>query len=159
MIEYGIYGLIFFIVGLVIWMKRKRMYKPLKGNGLRLLVPIPILLIGGTIAILQIKGHINIWYELAGLAFGILLSIPLIYTTNYEIRDDNNIYAVRNKAFFVSIVVLIVIRLLLRDYLATFGVQTEMLIFLAIGFGYVIPWRVASYTKFRKVKQTLSATI
>ncbi|MCH5585363.1 cytochrome c biogenesis protein CcdC [Shimazuella sp. AN120528] len=127
--------------------------KPIKGNGIGILIPIPIFLLMCFLAVSQQKGAFHVWYELAGIIFGFAMSIPLILATNYEIREEGQIFAVRNKVFIYTFIAIIIIRILLHQYLQMLGTQTEMMILLAVASGYLIPWRVASYLKFRKIKQ------
>lgn len=88
-----------------------------------------------------------------GIAFGlgVLLSIPLIWTTNYEVREDKLIYAQKNWGFVVAFVGVVLIRLVLRQQLGTLDPQTKLALFMTMAFGYIIPWRIVSFSKFRRV--------
>ncbi|MGG2091953.1 CcdC protein domain-containing protein [Bacillus sp. S13(2024)] len=45
------------------------------------------------------KIHAAGWEWICALIFGFLLSIPLIRTTNYELRSDQHIFATKNRSF------------------------------------------------------------
>jgi membrane protein CcdC involved in cytochrome C biogenesis len=84
-------------------------------------------------------------------AFGLLLSVPLIWTTNYELRSDQHIYAVKNISFIIAFLVILIIRFLFRDYLKWLGPETVGALFITIALGYILPWRIISFLKFRKL--------
>ncbi|WP_179136049.1 CcdC protein domain-containing protein [Paenibacillus sp. 32352] len=57
------------------------------------------------------------WAYGLALGLGMVLSLPLIWTTNYEVREDNLIYAKKNWGFVFAFVGIILIRLFLRKEL------------------------------------------
>jgi membrane protein CcdC involved in cytochrome C biogenesis len=146
------YTILILVAALVIWRRTRGMFRPIKGNGVRLLVPLLFLLpsIG---LILNPKVHVDAWEWLAAAGLGCLLSIPLIWTTNYERRADQQIYAVRNLGFFISFIAVLAIRFILRDYLSAIDKESLTALFLTVAIGYIVPWRIASYLKFRKLYQ------
>ena len=72
------------------------MHKPIKGSGKRILWPLlfltPVLYGFGPVhpAILQV---------VIAVFIGVLFSVPLIVLTNYERRDDGNIYTKKVLSF------------------------------------------------------------
>ena len=98
-----------------------------------------------------------VWGLVAFLAGAVFFSYPLIRTSRFEARDGQ-IYLKRSKAFIVILLVLLVIRLILHDYVEQFVSlpQTGALFFL-LAFGMLVPWRVAMLIGYRKLQRTLPA--
>nr|WP_281172534.1 CcdC protein domain-containing protein [Ectobacillus panaciterrae] len=139
------------IAALVLWRRTRAMYRPIKGNGVRLLLPILYVLLPSIPIILNPKAHAASWEWICALIFGFLLSIPLIWTTNYELRSDQHIYATKNRSFIIVFVIIFIIRFLLRDYLKWLGTETEAALFVTVALGYILPWRIVSFLKFRRI--------
>ena len=145
------YVFVILIAALVLWRRTRAMYRPVKGNGTRLLLPILFLLLPCIPIILNPKANVAGWELVCAAIFGFLLSIPLIWTTNYEYRSDQHIYAVRNKSFVFSFLIVFIIRFFLRDYLKFLGPDTEAALFMTVALGYILPWRIISFVKFRQL--------
>ncbi|WP_239615744.1 cytochrome c biogenesis protein CcdC [Cohnella mopanensis] len=148
--DYSVYSIAILVAALVIWRRARGMYRPIRGNGTRLILPM-LFLAPSLLLIFGAKAHAPAWEWGSALAIGCLLSLPLIITTNFERRDDQQIYAVKNMGFFVSFLAVLVIRFLLRDYLSGLDQETMAALFMTLLVGYVVPWRVVSYLKFRKL--------
>lgn len=82
---------------------------------------------------------------------GGLFAVPLIILTNYERRDDGNIYTKKSAAFLITFIALVVLRYGSRQYIVDLDQQTIGLLFYVVAVSYIIPWRIACYIKFRKV--------
>lgn len=147
----SVYIMIAAIVGLVIWRRTRSMYRPMTGKGIRLLVPIFFILPGMLIVVLGPDIHFYLWEWVVALAVGAVLSIPLIWTTNYEIREDRHIYARKSTGFVVAFIAVVVIRIFLQDYLSMIDTDTKTALFMVVAVGYVVPWRIVSYMKFREL--------
>jgi membrane protein CcdC involved in cytochrome C biogenesis len=145
------YMIVIVIAALVLWRRTRAMYRPIKGNGVRLLLPILYLLLPSIPIILNPKAHAASWEWICALFFGFILSIPLIWTTSYELRSDQHIYATKNRSFIVVFVTIFIIRFLLRDYLKWLGNETEAALFMTVAIGYICPWRIVSFLKFRRI--------
>ncbi|MFB7140625.1 CcdC protein domain-containing protein [Gottfriedia sp. NPDC056225] len=145
------YMIVIVIAALVLWRRTRAMYRPIKGNGVRLLLPIFYILIPSIPIILNPAVHAAFWEWICALLFGFILSIPLIWTTNYELRSDQHIYATKNKSFIVFFVMIFIIRFVLRDYLKNLGAETVAALFITIAIAYIIPWRIVSFLKFRGI--------
>jgi hypothetical protein len=76
------------------------------------------------------------------------------FTTNYEIRQDGRIYAQKNKAFFIALIAVLVIRIALRQFISGIDPISLSLLFFTVAVGYFVLWRIISFVKFRKVKQS-----
>lgn len=143
------YGMVAAVLGFVIWRRSRSTYRPMKGTGKQLLVPIFFLCPFMMILVMNPNAHAYMWEWGAALALGILLSIPLIWTTNYELREDQHIYAKKNIGFIAAFIAIVMIRLFMRDYLGDVEQETEMALLMVVAVGYIVPWRIVSYKKFR----------
>ncbi|MBG9836666.1 MULTISPECIES: CcdC family protein [Bacillus cereus group] len=134
---------------LIFWRRYRSMHKPIKGTGKRILWPLLFL----TPGIVWFFGpvHPAILQVAIATFIGILFSVPLIVLTNYERRDDGNIYTKKSAAFLITFIALIILRYGSRQYIIDLDQQTIGLLFYVVAVSYIIPWRIASYIKFRKV--------
>ncbi|PGA32963.1 cobalamin biosynthesis protein CbiX [Bacillus toyonensis] len=134
---------------LIFWRRYRSMYKPIKGTGKRILWPLLFL----TPGIIWFFGpvHPAILRVVLAACIGILFAVPLIILTNYERRDDGNIYTKKSTAFLITFIVLVVLRYGSRQYIVDLDPQTIGLLFYVVAVSYIIPWRIACYIKFRKV--------
>ncbi|MBO9541098.1 DUF1453 family protein [bacterium] len=146
----GIYLFVIAIAALVLWRRTRSMYRPIRGSGIRLLLPLLALLPGLTL-IFNPQVSEPAWAYGIAFGLGMVLSIPLIWTTNYEVRADNFIYARKNWGFVVAFVGVVVIRLALRHELTNLEPQAKIALFMTVLCGYLIPWRIVSFIKFRRV--------
>ena len=87
------------------------------------------------------------------LAAGMLFSILLIKTSKFEVRGDQ-IYIQRSKAFIFILIGLMLIRLIAKLILGT-SIEVGVMggIFFLLAFGMIVPWRVAMYYQYKKVKE------
>ena len=134
---------------LIFWRRYRSMYKPIKGTGKRILWPLlfltpGILLFFGTVhpAIVQVT---------IAASIGVIFAIPLIFLTNYERREDGNIYTKKSAAFLITFIGIVILRYGSRQYIVDLDQQTIGLLFYVVAVSYIIPWRIACYIKFRKV--------
>lgn len=134
---------------LIFWRRYRSMHKPIKGTGKRILWPLLFL----TPGIVWFFGpvHPAILQVAIATFIGILFSVPLIVLTNYERRDDGNIYTKKSAAFLITFIALIILRYGSRQYIIDLDQQTIGLLFYVVAVSYIIPWRIAGYIKFRKV--------
>ncbi len=92
------------------------------------------------------------------IVVGMLFSIILIKTTNFEIRDAA-IYMKRSKAFVFILFGLLIIRLIGKLVLSsTIDVGELGGMFWILAFGMIVPWRIAMLIKFKKLEKTKGAT-
>jgi membrane protein CcdC involved in cytochrome C biogenesis len=134
----------------VFWLRTRRMRRPIKGKGLRLIVPL-IFMIPMLLVPFNSQLHLTTLEVVSTILLGLVMSLPLIFTTNYEVREDGQIYAKQSRAFIYALIALVAIRLGLREYLSGLDPQELAALFLIIAVSYVLPWRIVSYVKFRKI--------
>ncbi|WP_419875160.1 CcdC family protein [Candidatus Pristimantibacillus sp. PTI5] len=144
------YVMIVFIAALVLWRRTRSMYRPIRGNGIRLLVPL-LFMLPALSLIFNSNVHEPAWAFGAAFGLGILFSLPLIWTTNYEVREDNLVYAKKNWGFVAVFIGIVFLRFALRQELSDIDPQGKTALFLLVAFGYIIPWRTVSFIKFRRV--------
>lgn len=142
------------IAALVIWRRTRSMYRPIKGNGRRILFPI-VFFFPSITMYFNPAVHVHMLEGLLAVVLGGVLSIPLIWTTNYEVREDGHIYAKKNTAFIIAFIVVLAIRFFLRNHLDSIEPQTLAALFLLVAVSYVVPWRIISFYKFRKIYVSL----
>ena len=134
---------------LIFWCRYRSMYKPIKGTGLRILWPL-VFLTPGALCFLG-PVHPAILQVIIAAFIGILFAVPLIVLTNYERRDDGNIYTKKSAAFLITFIALIVLRYASRQFILDLDQRTIGLLFYLVAVSYIIPWRIACFIKFRKV--------
>jgi membrane protein CcdC involved in cytochrome C biogenesis len=148
----AVYGIMILVVGLVFWRRTMSMIRPIKGSGIRILLPIiyvtPVLSLFA-----QLPIHLKLWEIGIASLTGLLLAIPLMLTTNYEIREDGHIYAQKNKSFFIALIAVVAIRIVLRQYFSSMDAASLSMLFFTVAVSYVVPWRLVSFMKFRSIKQ------
>jgi len=146
-----LYIMVVIIAALVLFRSTRNFYRPIRGSGIRLLLPL-LYMLPASYVIMNPEAHAttNEWLAAAGIGF--VLSIPLIWTTQYEVRSDNQIYAKQNLWFIISFLAILAVRFVLRASIQDIDTQTLSALFVTVAFCYVIPWRVVSFVKFRMVK-------
>lgn len=148
----GMYGFILVIFALVFWRRTVAMIRPIQGAGFKILLPI-LYLLPGVYAFSSQPLELKPWEIAIAVLMGVLLAVPLMLTTNYEIRQDGQIYAQKNKGFFIALIAVLVIRIVLRQFISGMDPMSLASLFFTVACSYVVPWRIVSYVKFRKVKQ------
>uniref|UniRef100_UPI00403F6852 CcdC protein domain-containing protein n=1 Tax=Bacillus sp. FSL K6-1003 TaxID=2954675 RepID=UPI00403F6852 len=151
-----IFIIIIFIFGLVVWRRSVAIKNPIKGTGIRILLPV-IYMLPGFSMLLNPNLQLTRLELLTALCLGVFFSIPMILTTNFEIRHHKNIYTKPNRAFFLSLIVLLVIRLLLSLYLKGIPTYSLSFIFFLVAFTYLLIWRFTTFIKYRKLLNKINS--
>lgn len=85
---------------------------------------------------------------------GMLFSIILIRTTNFEVRGED-IFIKRSKAFGFILFGLLMVRLIWKLALSnTVDIGELGGMFWILAFGMIVPWRIAMLLKFNKLEKT-----
>lgn len=89
------------------------------------------------------------------LILGTIFAFPMILTTNYEIRENGQIYTKANKYFVYFIIGLMLVRYGMEKFLfrETNPLITLILVFILL-ISYLTIWRVASFIKYRKLSKS-----
>jgi len=89
---------------------------------------------------------------LEALGVGMLFSLILIRTTNFEIRE-NGIFMKRSKAFVFILFGLLIIRLVGKLVLSsTIDIGELGGMFWILAFGMIVPWRIVMLVKFNRLE-------
>nr|WP_251136406.1 cytochrome c biogenesis protein CcdC [Exiguobacterium sp. s122] len=95
------------------------------------------------------------WLEVGeALLVGLIFSIFLIKTSNFEKRDGE-VYLSRSKAFFIVVFVLLAIRTAMKAFIGgEVNVFATGGLFYLIAWGMIVPWRIAMYQKYKQIMAT-----
>ncbi|MCY9670697.1 cytochrome c biogenesis protein CcdC [Paenibacillus alginolyticus] len=126
------------------------MRKPLKTSGVTLLLPI-LYISTSLMQLFDPSLHIREEQVIIALLIGMIVSIPLILTTNFEVRDNGNTFIKRNKTVFVLLIVIFALRFLAIATIKSIVPSTLSFMCNLITFGYIATWRIISFIKFRSV--------
>jgi membrane protein CcdC involved in cytochrome C biogenesis len=148
--QYGMYAMILVIFGLVLWRRTRAMVRPIKGSGLRILLPL-LYMSPALAVVIQPSVHMTSIEIVVSVIFGIILSVPLIYTTGYEVREDGKIYAKKSIGFVIALICVFIIRRLVTNFVPHIDVLTLNALSIISLFVYIGLWRIISYSKFKKV--------
>jgi membrane protein CcdC involved in cytochrome C biogenesis len=148
--QYGMYAMLLVIFGLVLWRRTRAMVRPIKGSGLRILLPL-LYMSPALSVVIQPSVHMTSIEIVVSVIFGIILSVPLIYTTGYEVREDGKIYAKKSIGFVIALICVFIIRRLVTNFLPHIDVLTLNALSIISLFVYIGLWRIISYSKFKKV--------
>lgn len=87
---------------------------------------------------------------------GLFFSLFLIFTSNFEIKD-NQIYMKRSKLFPFILITLLIIRTVGKFFLSD-SIDPGQLagMFFLLAFSMIVPWRIAMYFKYKKLKNQLA---
>ncbi|REK75563.1 CcdC protein domain-containing protein [Paenibacillus paeoniae] len=128
---------------------RRRMSVPIK-SGVSLLLPI-LYVSTSLFQLLDPKLHVVNSHYIYAFGIGIVLSIPLIMTTNFEKRSGE-IFIQRNKTLFIILISFFVIRLIFHGHFLSNDVDTSNFLMNMVMLSYITVWRMASYRKYKAVK-------
>jgi membrane protein CcdC involved in cytochrome C biogenesis len=93
------------------------------------------------------------WGFIDFFAGAIFFSIPLILTSKFE-QIGNSIYLRRSKAFIVILLTILMVRLLLHGYVEQWvSILQTAAMFFVLAFGMLLPWRIAMYLQYSKLKK------
>lgn len=95
------------------------------------------------------------WLEVGeALIVGLIFSVFLIKTSNFEKRDGE-VYLSRSKAFFIVVFALLAIRTIMKVFLGSeVNIFATGSLFYLIAWGMIVPWRIAMYQKYKRIAMT-----
>ncbi|TCI39859.1 cytochrome c biogenesis protein CcdC [Exiguobacterium sp. SH3S2] len=122
-------------------------------NAKKILIP-PLAMSTGMLQFLVPAFRLT-WLEVGeALVVGLIFSIFLIKTSNFEKRDGE-VYLSRSKAFFIVVFALLAIRTVMKAFL---GDEVNIFatggLFYLIAWGMIVPWRIAMYQKYKRIATT-----
>lgn len=119
-------------------------------NAKKILIP-PLAMSTGMLQFLVPAFRLT-WLEVGeALLVGLIFSVFLIKTSNFEKRDGE-VYLSRSKAFFVVVFVLLAIRTVMKAFIGDeVNVFATGGLFYLIAWGMIVPWRIAMYQKYKQI--------
>lgn len=86
---------------------------------------------------------------------GLFFSLFLIFTSNFEVKGSE-IYMKRSKLFPVILISLLIIRSVGKFFLSD-SIDPGQLasMFFLLAFSMIVPWRIAMYVKYKKLKDRM----
>lgn len=137
---------------LAIFIRTKAAQKPATAK--KIILP-PIFMSTGALMYLFPPFRITPMEIFEALAVGFIFSIFLIKTSTFEVRGKE-IYLKRSKAFVFILFGLLFIRIILKSYLSsTIDVGELSGMFFLLAFGMIVPWRIAMFISYKKLKNEL----
>lgn len=92
---------------------------------------------------------------LESFVLGVLFSTVLIWTSRFEVKGSE-IYMKRSKAFPIILISLLVIRTVIKIFISNEIDLGEIAgMFFLLAFCMIVPWRLAMYYKYKKVKKSI----
>ncbi|ASS91312.1 MULTISPECIES: CcdC family protein [Aeribacillus] len=144
------------LMGIVVIMIRTKAAKK-PATAKKIILP-PIFMSTGALMYLFPQFRITPMEILEALTVGLIFSIFLIKTSTFEVRGEE-IYLKRSKAFVYILIGLLVVRILLKSYLsASIDVGELSGMFWLLAFGMIVPWRIAMFISYKKLKNQLNGT-
>lgn len=133
----------------VLFVRMKAAKRPVSSK--KIILP-PIFMSTGALMFVFPFFRVTVTELLEALTVGLLFSILLIKTSNFEVRD-NQIYLKRSRAFAFILIGLLIIRIVAKLILsASIDVGQLSGMFFLLAFGMIVPWRVAMFLQYRKLK-------
>lgn len=137
---------------LVMFIRIKAAKKPASAR--KIILP-PIFMSTGALMFIHPYFRVSPLEIIEAVTIGMLFSILLVKTSNFEIRD-NQIYLKRSKAFMYILIGLLTLRIIMKSVLSTsidYGELSGM--FWILAFGMIVPWRITMYLKYRNLLKQL----
>lgn len=89
------------------------------------------------------------------LGVGLLFSLVLIWTSKFEVKN-NNIYLKQSKAFIFILIGLLIIRVIAKVILSsTIDVGELSGMFWILAFGMIVPWRIAMLIQYKSLEKKI----
>ncbi|MGI8384350.1 CcdC family protein [Robertmurraya sp. P23] len=143
-------------IGMAILAMFVRMKAAKKPATARKIILPPVFMSTGALMFIEPMFRVTLLELLEAMAVGLVFSLLLIKTSNFEIRN-NEIYLKRSRAFVFILFGLLVIRIILKLVLSTtidFGELSGM--FFILAFSMIVPWRIAMFLQFRRFQEKLT---
>ncbi|WP_404315309.1 CcdC family protein [Bacillus lumedeiriae] len=135
-----------------IFVRMKAAKKPT--SAAKIMLP-PLFMSTGALMFVIPEFRITSMELLEAMIVGMLFSILLIKTSNFEIRDED-IYLKRSKAFPIILISLLIIRIIGKVVLSSTVHLGELSgMFFILAFSMIVPWRISMYWKYRSLRAKL----
>lgn len=122
---------------------------------LKQIVLPPLFMSTGFAMFLYPPMHVPLLYAVESLFLGMLLSVPLILTSKFEVKGPD-IFLKRSKSFMAILMGLFLLRMGLRVYLEEYISFYETGgLFYILAIGMIFPWRIVMALKYKQLIETL----
>ena len=124
---------------------------PIAKSGIPLVLPI-LYISTSLLQLLDPSLHIQSEQLLIAALAGMVLSIPLILVTNFEVREAGHIFIKCNKLMFLLLIAIFAFRFVAITTVK--GIDPSTLSFLLnfMTFSYIVCWRIVCFVKFHKLR-------
>nr|WP_233522712.1 cytochrome c biogenesis protein CcdC [Peribacillus glennii] len=121
-------------------------------NAKKIILP-PVFMSTGALMFLFPVFRVTAMEVLEAVTVGLLFSMLLIKTSNFEVKD-NEIFLKRSKAFAFILIGLLIVRIVAKLILsASIDLGELSGMFFLLAFAMIVPWRVSMLLQYRKLKQ------
>ncbi|MGN7386562.1 CcdC family protein [Sporosarcina sp. SAFN-015] len=123
----------------------------------RIILP-PLFMSTGALMFLFEEFRVPFPQVIEAICVGLLFSVVLIITTNFEEKDDK-LYVKKSKAFIIILFSLLIIRFVAKLILSS-SINVGELggMFWILAFGMIVPWRIGMLVKYYKLKNSIEKT-
>ncbi|MDY0405790.1 cytochrome c biogenesis protein CcdC [Virgibacillus sp. 179-BFC.A HS] len=139
-----------FMATTMIFVRMKAAKKPASVK--KIILP-PIFMSTGSLMFLFPQFHVSLAEVAEAIIVGMIFSIFLIKTSNFEVRNQD-IYLIPSKAFVFILVGLLIVRTVAKLVMGksvSIGETSGMFFLLALGM--IVTWRLAMLYKFKKLEK------
>ncbi|CAM3043240.1 cytochrome c biogenesis protein CcdC [Filibacter tadaridae] len=144
-------SLIFLFMGTMAFIVRAKAAKrPISPK--RIILP-PLFMSTGALMFVFQEFRVPFNQVLEAVIVGMLFSLILIKTTNFEMKDEQ-IYVKQSKAFLFILLGLLIARLVAKLILSS-SINVGELggMFWILAFGMIVPWRIGMLMKYKKINK------
>ncbi|WP_432358962.1 CcdC family protein [Sporosarcina sp. UB5] len=120
----------------------------------RIILP-PLFMSTGALMFLFEEFRVPLPQVFEAIFVGMLFSIVLIKTTNFEAKGEN-LYVKKSRAFLIILVGLLIVRFVAKLILSS-SIDVGELggMFWILAFGMIVPWRIGMLVKYFKLKNSI----
>lgn len=154
---YLVFSILFaFLMGaVVIFIRMKAQNYPV--NAKKIILP-PVFMATGALMYVVPYFRLTGMEILESVIIGFIFSSVLIITSHFEVKD-NQIYLKKSKAFPVILISLLILRTILKVYIGNSVHPGELAgMFFLLAFSMLLPWRIAMFLRYNKIKRRLAQT-
>ncbi|MFS0687851.1 cytochrome c biogenesis protein CcdC [Sporosarcina sp. 179-K 8C2 HS] len=115
----------------------------------------PLFMSTGALMFLFEEFRVPLPQVIESLCVGLLFSIVLIKTTNFEEKDEK-LYVKKSRAFLIILFGLLIVRFIAKLILSS-SIDVGELggMFWILAFGMIVPWRIGMLVKYFKLKNRI----
>ncbi|MEW9699500.1 CcdC protein domain-containing protein [Paenibacillus sp. SI8] len=121
---------------------------PIAKSGIALLLPILYI----STSLLQLTDprlHLQAAEVFIALLLGLVISLPLIAVTKFEVREDGNTYFKRDNRVFVILIAIFALRFIVVATIHAIDPSTLGFLSNLVTLSYLATWRIVTFIKFR----------